>query len=195
MKLLQIDSSILGTQSASRELTAAIVARWRAAHPGIEIRYLDLAAEPLPHLSAISLAKGDVTEAARAERALQEFLAADVVVIGAPMYNFSIPSTLKAWIDRIAVAGRTFRYTAEGPVGLAGGKQVIVATSRGGAYSGTADGDFVEAYLRFQFRFLGIEDVSFVRAEGLAISAERREQGIAAAQAALAALPSLATAA
>ena len=122
MKLLHVDSSILGQNSASRELSAAIVARWQAAHPGLQVSYRDLDAMPLPHLSSGSLAGADSAEAADAERVMQEFLAADVVVIGAPMYNFGIPSTLKAWIDRITVAGRTFHYTETGPQGLAGGK-------------------------------------------------------------------------
>src|SRR5690606_29063030 len=131
MKLLHVDSSVLGDQSVSRELTAAIVTRWRAAMPGLEVTVRDLARDPLPHLSAASLAGEDALEAARAEAALREFLDADVVVIGAPMYNFGIPSTLKAWIDRLAVPGRTFRYTTGGPEGLAGGKRVIVVASAG----------------------------------------------------------------
>ena len=92
---------------------------------------------------------------------------ADVIVIGAPLYNFSLPSQLKAWIDRITVNGRTFRYTAQGPQGLAGGKQVIVAIARGGVYAPGAGTEFGESYLRFLFGFLGIADVTFVRAEGL----------------------------
>ena len=115
MKLLHIDSSILGENSASRELTAAIAARWQDATPGLQRQYRDLDRQPLPHLDGAALAKADPLAAAEAERVLAEFLAADVVVIGAPMYNFSVPSTLKAWIDRISVAGRTFRYTEKGP--------------------------------------------------------------------------------
>ena len=185
MKLLHIDSTILGENSASRTLTREIVSRWRAAHPRIQVKYLDLAAAELPHLSGGSLAQADQTEAARNAEALSDFLAADVVVLGAPTYNFSIPSQLKAWIDRITVAGKTFRYTASGPQGLAGGKQVIVAISRGGVYPPNAPGEFVESYLRFIFGFLGIEDVGFVRAEGLAISPEHRQTGLSAALAAI----------
>ena len=123
MKLLHLDSSILGDGSASRALSSAIVARWTRDVPGLEVLHRDLAGEhALPHLDGASLAKADPTEAARSARALEDFLAADIVVLGAPMYNFGIPSQLKAWIDRIAVAGKTFRYTAEGPLGLAGGK-------------------------------------------------------------------------
>ena len=182
MKLLQIDSSILGQNSASRELTAAIVARWQDAIPSLQRNYRDLDREPLPHLDGSALAKSNPVAAAEAERVLKEFLAADVVVIGAPMYNFSLPSTLKAWIDRIVVAGRTFRYTENGPQGLAGGKKVIVASTRGGIHSGAAS-DFVEPYLRFLFGFLGISDVEFVTAEGLAYSPEHRATALASARA------------
>jgi len=187
MKVLHIDSSILGEGSASRALTREIVGRLRAQHPDAEVTYLDLAAEALPHLSGKSLARSDETEAARNAAALDEFLAADVLVIGAPIYNFSIPSQLKAWIDRITVAGKTFRYTASGPEGLAGGKQVIVAMARGGLSGAQPQGEFGESYLKFLFAFLGIEDVRFVRAEGLAISPEHRAASLAAARAAIAA--------
>jgi len=119
MKLLHLDSSILGENSASRPIGAAVVARWHDAVPGLHVTYRDLAAKPLPHLSGGSLAGTDPAEAAEAERVMQEFLEADVLVVGAPMYNFGVPSTLKAWIDRVAVAGRTFRYAETGPQGLA----------------------------------------------------------------------------
>jgi FMN-dependent NADH-azoreductase len=184
MKLLHLDSSVLGAQSASRELTSAIVAAWQAVHPRGTVAYRDLAANALPHLDGAALAKADPGAAAEAERVLEEFLAADVVVVGAPMYNFAIPSQLKAWIDRVAVAGRTFRYTAEGPQGLAGGKRVIVASTRGGIHSG-APSDFVEPYLRQLFGFLGITDIEFVTAEGLAYSPEHRARAMAGALAAI----------
>ena len=182
MKLLHIDSSILGQNSASRELSAAIVARWQAATPGLHVTYRDLDAAPLPHLRSGSLAATDPAETAAAAQALQEFLDADVVVIGAPMYNFGIPSTLKAWIDRLAVAGKTFRYTDQGAQGLAGGKRVIVASARGGLHQG-APSDFQEPYLRFLFGFFGIDDIEFVRAEGLAISPGQRAAALEAAHA------------
>src|SRR5690606_29830593 len=150
MKLLHLDSSALGANSVSRELSAAIVAQWSAQHPGLKVEYRDLDAEPLPHLTGASLARSDATEAAAAKRVLEQFLAADVVVIGVPMYNFGIPSTLKAWIDRIAVAGRTFRYTETGPEGMAGGRTVIIASARGGLHTG-APTDFQEPYLRQVF--------------------------------------------
>lgn len=185
MNILQIDSSIQGAASASQVLTREIVAQYRAREPGAVVTRRDLAAEQLPHLSTAVLAQGDTTAAARDAAALQEFLAADVIVIGAPIYNFGIPSQLKAWIDRIAVAGRTFRYTAAGPEGLVRGKKVIVALTRGGVHSpGTAQ-EFGESYLRFLFGFLGIEDVSFVRAQGLSVSPEQRTAAMDAAVAAI----------
>ena len=184
MKLLHVDSSVLGQHSASRELSAAVVARWEAAFPGLEVSYRDLDVAPLPHLSGGSLAGADTAEATEAGRVMQEFLDADVVVIGAPMYNFGIPSTLKAWIDRIAVAGKTFRYTDTGPQGLAGGKKLILASSRGGFHQDNG-ADFQESYLRFLFGFLGITDVEIVRAEGLAVSPQHRVDSLAAAHASI----------
>lgn len=186
MKLLHIDSSALGAQSVTRELSAAIVARWQATVPGLAVDYRDLDANPLPHLSGGSLAKTDPLETRDAERVLAQFLAADIVVIGAPMYNFAIPSTLKAWIDRVTVAGKTFRYTEAGPVGLAGGKRVIVAIGSGGLHAGAAS-DFVAPYLGTVLGFMGIEDVEFVRAEGVAYSPQHRADAIATALAAIAA--------
>ena len=184
MKLLHVDSSILGQNSASRELSAAIVARWQDAVPGLQVTYRDLDATPLPHLSGGSLAGANAAEAAEAARVMQEFIDADVVVLGAPMYNFGIPSTLKAWIDRIAVAGKTFRYTESGPQGLAGGRKVILASSRGGFHQDSG-ADFQEPYLRFVLGFLGITDIEVVRAEGLAVSPQHRTDGLAAAHASI----------
>ncbi|KRG71098.1 FMN-dependent NADH-azoreductase [Pseudoxanthomonas dokdonensis] len=181
MKLLHIDSSALGAQSVSRELSAAIVARWADTVPGLEVIHRDLDSEPLPHLTGKSLAGADADEAART---LAQFQQADVLVIGAPMYNFSVPSTLKAWIDRIAVAGKTFRYTENGPEGLAGGKTVIIASARGGIHS-NAPTDFQEPFLRQVFGFLGITDIHFVRAEGIAYSPQHRTDAIAAALASI----------
>jgi FMN-dependent NADH-azoreductase len=176
MKLLHIDSSALGAHSVSRELTAAIVDAWKRREPGLEVTYRDLAANPLPHwlpvTDAASTPAGDP---------IAEFLAADVVVIGAPMYNFGIPSQLKAWIDRILVAGKTFQYTANGPEGLAGGRKIIIASARGGFYgndSGRADFDFQEDYLRHVFGFIGATDVEFVRAEGIGLGAEQRTKAL-----------------
>jgi FMN-dependent NADH-azoreductase len=182
MKLLHIDSSALGSHSVSRGLTADIVARLKSAHPGITVQYRDLSAQPLPHWAPVADA-GDPA-ALLGNEVMDEFLAADVIVLGAPMYNFGIPSQLKAWIDRIMVAGKTFRYTANGPEGLAGGKRVIVASSRGGFYGAGSAGaamDFQENYLRAVLGFVGITDVEFVRAEGIAVSAEHKEQALATA--------------
>ena len=196
MKLLQIDSSALGANSVSRLLTQRITAQWVASHPGTRVEVLDLAVDTPNHLNAQSLgfrfppnAAGLSDEQKRenavSERLVSQFLAADIVVIGAPMYNFSVPSQLKSWIDRVAQAGRTFRYTDKGPEGLAGGKTVIVASSRGGMYSANpalAFLDHQESYLRAVFGFLGITDLRFVRAEGIAMGPEARAQALAAAE-------------
>lgn len=186
MKLLHIDSSVLGENSASRSMTAAIVTRLRAEHPGIEVTRRDLAAQTLPHFTPV-LAEGHPCVARNGE-ILDEFLAADIVVIGAPMYNFTIPTQLKTWLDRVLIAGKTFRYTENGPEGLAGGKRVIIASSRGGIYSeGPAVAvDFQETYLKHVFGVIGIRDVEFVRAEGLNLGAEQRNAAMAQAYAQIA---------
>jgi FMN-dependent NADH-azoreductase len=183
MNVLHVDSSILGDASASRTLSGEIVRHLRASQADLEVTYRDLAAESLPHYSAASLAPGDDAQGAQDAVVLEEFLRADVIVIGAPLYNFSLPSQLKAWIDRITIKGRTFRYTAQGPQGLAGGKRLIVAITRGGVYAPDAGTEFAESYLRFLFNFLGITDVTFVRAEGLNVSPEVREQSLESARA------------
>jgi FMN-dependent NADH-azoreductase len=195
MKILHVDASILGESSVSRQLSAAIVARLRQAHPDAAVTYYDLGTQPIGHLTGAHLAaaQGRFAEnaslqqdVARGQQALEDFLAADIVVIGAPMYNFSVSSQLKAWIDRLAVAGKTFRYTEKGPQGLAGGRKVIVASSRGGFYgpdSPAASLDHQETYLRGIFGFFGVTDLSFVRAEGVNVSAEHREASLAAATA------------
>ncbi|RZJ14849.1 MAG: FMN-dependent NADH-azoreductase [Acidovorax sp.] len=193
MQLLHIDSAITGQQSVSRQLTARTVAAWQAAHPGTRVQYLDLATEAPSHLAAESLGfrtgQAAATDVERQQNALSEalvsqFLAADVIVIGAPLYNFSIPSQLKAWIDRIAQAGRTFKYTDKGPVGLAGGKTVIVASTRGGVYSSSEGGQAMEhqeSYLKVVFGFFGITDVRFVRAEGVGMGPDAKALAIASA--------------
>ncbi len=195
MPLLHVDSAITGAQSVSRQLTASTVAAWVAAHPGTTVQYLDLAEAAPSHLSAQSMGfrtgQAAATEAERAENALSEalvsqFLAADVIVIGAPLYNFSVPSQLKAWIDRLAQAGRTFQYTDKGPVGLAGGKTVIVASTRGSVYSTSEGGQAMEhqeSYLKVVFGFFGITDVRFVRAEGVAMGPDAKAAALASAQA------------
>jgi FMN-dependent NADH-azoreductase len=181
MKVLHIDSSILGDNSASRVLSREIVSRLQAEHPKAEVQYVDLAAAALPHMSGRSLAHLDADESARNAQVLSDFLAADAIVIGAPMYNFAIPTQLKAWIDRVVVAGKTFRYSASGPEGLAKGKRVIVALSRGSVYGPGSPAEFAESYLEHVFGFIGISNVEFVRAEGLALSPEHREKSMSAA--------------
>ena len=180
MNLLQVDSSAVGAHSVSRELSRAITDSLLREHPRASLTYRDLAADPLPHWAPAP----DAAQPAErgGSEALDEFLAADIVVVGAPMYNFSIPSTLKAWIDRLAVAGKTFRYTADGPQGLAGGKKVIVAATYGGLHPTASGRNFVEPYLRQVLGFLGIDDIDFVSAEGLAISPEHRANALEAAQ-------------
>jgi FMN-dependent NADH-azoreductase len=164
----------------SRRLTARIVEGIRSGSPDATITYRDLAKDALPHHALPHKAERDRAAAAAS---LEEFLDADVVVIGAPMYNFAIPSQLKAWIDALLIAGKTFQYTESGPQGLAGGKRVIVASSRGGVYSDgpAASIDYQETYLRHVLSFIGITDVEFVRAEGLAMGADARQQAIEAA--------------
>ncbi|MCW2335788.1 FMN-dependent NADH-azoreductase [Sphingobium sp. B2D3A] len=182
MTVLHIDSSIQGENSITRQISAAIVERLKAEQPGADVRYRDLAAQPLPHLTL----PGFGTDEAAA--VLAEFLDADTVVIGAPMYNFTISTQLKAWIDHIAVAGKTFRYDETGnAIGLAGDKRVIVALSRGGFYgAGTpaAAVEHAESYLRAVFGFIGITP-EFIVAEGAAAGPEHRAAGIEAALAAV----------
>jgi FMN-dependent NADH-azoreductase len=195
MKLLHIDSSVLGPHSVSRQVSAAIVERLRQATPGLDIAYRDLSSMPLAHLSAphLAAAQGAAPDAAfrddiaASQAVLQEFLAADIVVLGAPMYNFTIPSQLKAWIDRILVAGKTFKYSAQGAEGLAGDKRVIVAVSRGGFYgAGTpaAVGEHLETYLRWVFGFIGIANPEFISADGIQVGPQHREKALADALAA-----------
>ncbi len=196
MKLLHVDSSILGGHSVSRQLSAEIVAEWCKSRPDTKVEYLDLALNAPNHFGADAIAvKGiaqpEPTAAQRAENAVSEqlvsqFLAADVIVIGAPFYNFSIPTQLKAWIDRLAQPGRTFTYTDKGPTGLATGKTVIVASTRGGAYSTSEGGQAMEhqeSYLKVVFGFFGVTDVRIVRAEGLAMGEVPKAAALSAARA------------
>jgi len=169
--ILHIDASINGDNSASRQITRSLVDQLKGAQWGEEVVYRDLAADPLPHLTLDQFADSSV---------LDEFFAADTIVIGAPMYNFTLPTQLKAWIDRIVIAGKTFQYGANGPEGLAKGKRVIIALARGGFYnegSPAAALEHLETYLRGVFNFIGIEP-EFVAADGLAIGPEQREQSL-----------------
>ena len=201
MNILHIDASILGAQSITRDLSAAIVQQLQATHPDARVVYRDVVQQEIRHLTA-AIAGGfrpcgvstfdaaTLQEHQLSELLLQEFMASDVIVVGAPMYNFSVPTQLKAWLDRLAQAGRSFQYTERGPVGLAGGKRVIVASARGGFYAEgpLAHMDFQEGYLRAFFGFLGIDDVQFVRAEGASKAAEIRQAGIAKAKSAIGSL-------
>jgi FMN-dependent NADH-azoreductase len=172
--ILHIDSSINGDNSASRVISRSVIDQLTVERGGADVIHRDLVADPLPHLTLDAFADSSV---------LDEFLAADTVVIGAPMYNFSLPTQLKAWIDRLIVAGTTFRYTETGPQGLAGGKRVIVALARGGFYNEGSPAsalEHLETYLRGVFNFIGIEP-EFVAADGLNISAAQRKESISQA--------------
>lgn len=187
MQLLHIDSSIQGVASASRELSASVIERLRETNPAMTVVYRDLVAEPLDHVTLEGFASEESVEA------LSEFFEADVVVIGAGFYNFSIPSQLKAWLDRILVAGKTFSYTEQGPVGLVTGKRVIVTLTRGGIYSGDAPAaamEHGEGLLRAAFGLIGISP-EFIIAEGLAAGPEVKAAALASAHGQIAALAPL----
>ena len=201
MQLLHLDSSVLGTNSVSRALSAEIVARQIALHPEIKVVRRDLAADTALHLSGAHLAAwqgGSVEDAhlgadlAKGSAYIDELFAADIIVIGAPMYNFSIPSQLKAWIDRVVVAGKTFTYGANGAESLLPkNKKVLIASSRGGVYvKGTpaAALEHHETYLTGVLSFIGLSDVTIVRAEGIAFGAEAREAAMTQARQRIAAL-------
>ncbi len=171
MTILHIDASINGENSASRAISRSIVDQLSAADPQATIITRDLVTEPLPHLTLDAFADGSV---------LEEFLNAETIVIGAPMYNFTLPTQLKAWIDRIVIAGVTFRYTANGPEGLAKGKRVIIALARGGFYNEGSPAsalEHLETYLTGVFNFIGIEP-EFVTADGLSVSPEQRDESL-----------------
>jgi FMN-dependent NADH-azoreductase len=199
--LLLVTSSLLGDASQSRLIAREFVEAWRRKNPGAPLVERDLASATMPHLtqetlSAVATPAEKRNEAQRALAAfadslIEEVEAADTIVLTAPMYNFTIPSTLKAWLDHIARAGRTFRYGANGPEGLLKGKKVFVVTGRGGVYSGDSPAkafDFQEPYLRAILGFIGLTDVSFVHVEGLAISKDSAESGRARARQAIATL-------
>jgi FMN-dependent NADH-azoreductase len=199
MKLLHLDSSVLGPHSVSRQLSAAIVERLKTMTSALDITYRDLAAKPLGHLSGshLAAAQGVEPDAATAQditagqTVLNEFLAADVVVLGAAMYNFTIASQLKAWIDRILIVGKTFQYGEKGLEGLAANKRVIIAVSRGLQYGSgmpNAPGEHLVSYLRWIFGYMGIANPEFIVAEGTRMSPESRENSTEEALQATAAL-------
>lgn len=171
MKILHIDSSILGDQSVSRKLSEAAVARLRSLSPSPEVVYRDLAAAPIPHFSiGPGTGSGGPGDAEILNQVLDEVIEADVIVIGAPMYNFSVPSQLKSWLDALVVPGRTFNYSEAGVEGLLGSKRVVIASSRGGVYpadSAASALDHQESLLRGLLGFLGITRIEVVRAEGV----------------------------
>jgi FMN-dependent NADH-azoreductase len=177
MTILHVDSSITGENSVSRALSLASVTHLASLDPAANVVRRDLGTTPLPHFSLADYADLAVVD---------EFLAAQTIVIGAPMYNFGVPSQLKAWLDRVAIQGKTFRYSANGTEGLAGGRKVIIASSRGGIYSSGSPAtafDHQETYLQAFFGFLGITDITFIRAEGVAMGDEMRERALQTARA------------
>ncbi len=196
-KILVIESSARTQGSISRQLTAEFIGQWHAAHPADSVTVRDLARDPVPHLDATLLgswmtpaeqqSEAEQAALARSNLLTDELLAADVLVLASPMYNFGIPSTLKAWLDHVLRAGVTFKYTETGPQGLLSGKRAIVLTARGGIYAGGSM-DHQEPYLRQALAFIGIHDVRFVHAEGLNLGAEFLERGLAGAKAQLAEL-------
>jgi len=200
MQLLHLDSSVLGAASVSRQLSAQMVARQQALHAGVRVVVRDLAADPALHLSGAHMAafQGATTDDAtitadllKGNAYMDELFASDILVIGAPMYNLSIPTPLKAWIDRIAVSGKTFRYTANGPEGLLKNKKAFIASARGGVYSAGSPAaalEHQESYLLGLLAFIGVVDVTVVRAEGLAMGPEAKDAAIARALADIAAI-------
>ncbi len=187
-KILQIDASARGGQSESRRLTSEFIRRWRADNPEDVIIRRDIVDDPLPHINSLFLdgmmtPEGERTPEQqraidRSDELIRELLDADVLVLGVPMYNFGIPSTLKAWVDHISIAGRTFEYTADGPKGLVRNRPVYILSTRGGIY-GDSPMEHQTSYLKTLFGFLGITDVHIIQAEGLNISPENRDKSVA----------------
>ena len=190
--LLQIKSSLFAEGGQSSRLAERFVAAWNVAHPGGHVIVRDVAADPVPHLDALRFGAFVAKERTAAQQAvieysdrlIDELRCADVVVLGLPMYNLGVPSMLKAYFDHVARAGVTFRYTANGPVGLLQDKKAFVFAARGGMYQGTAL-DTQTPYVRNLLGFLGISDVEFVHAEGLAISEQRKREALAQAESAI----------
>ncbi|MEN5093218.1 FMN-dependent NADH-azoreductase [Pseudomonas protegens] len=194
-RVLIIESSARQQDSVSRQLTQTFIQQWQAAHPGDSISVRDLARNPVPHLDANLLggwmkpaeqrSAAEQDSLQRSNELTEELLAADVLVMAAPMYNFAIPSTLKAWLDHVLRAGVTFKYTDTGPQGLLTGKRAYVLTARGGIYAGSS-ADHQEPYLRQVMGFIGIHDVEFIHAEGLNLGGDFHEKGLNQANAKLA---------
>jgi len=194
-RVLIIESSARQQDSVSRQLTQTFIQQWQAAHPGDSITVRDLARNPVPHLDANLLggwmkpaeqrSAAEQDSLQRSNELTEQLLAADVLVMAAPMYNFAIPSTLKAWLDHVLRAGVTFKYTDTGPQGLLTGKRAYVLTARGGIYAGST-ADHQEPYLRQVMGFIGIHDVEFIHAEGLNLGGDFHEKGLNQANAKLA---------
>jgi FMN-dependent NADH-azoreductase len=195
--LLQLNTSIFSSSGQSSQLADEFVSAWRDTHPAAKVIVRDLPRDPIPHLTAERFGafvakpgeRSPDQEAvvAYSDALIDELRRADVIVLGLPMYNFGVPSMLKAYFDHIARAGITFRYTETGSVGLLTGKKAYVFATRGGLYAGTAL-DTQTAYVREFLRFVGIADVEFVYAEGLNISAASKQAGLARARRAVARL-------
>ena len=193
-RVLIIESSARQQDSVSRQLTQTFINQWKTAHPGDQITVRDLAVSPVPHLDINLLGgwmkpagqRSDIEESSleRSNQLTDELLAADVLVMAAPMYNFAIPSTLKAWLDHVLRAGVTFKYTDTGPQGLLSGKRAYVLTARGGIYAGST-ADHQEPYLRQVMAFIGIHDVTFIHAEGMNLGGDFQEKGLNQANAKL----------
>ncbi len=200
MNILHLDSSVTGPNSVSRPLTQDAAEKLKAANPGATYIYRDLVKDTLRHYTAVLRTHGadspDHTPEQKHEletgnKILDEFMAADTILIGAPMYNFGIPSQLKAWIDLICVAGTTFKYGTQGPEGLCGGKKVIVISTRGGQYgpgSPFEPFDHQAKYLKDVFTFLGVTDFTVISAEGIAMGPEKATEAVNAAKAKIAEL-------
>ena len=192
--VLIIESSARQQDSFSRELTQQFISHWKTLHPADRLTTRDVAVNPVPHLDADLLggwmkpeAQRNAAEQASLQRSNEltdELLAADVLVLAAPMYNFAIPSTLKAWLDHVLRAGLTFKYTDTGPQGLLAGKKAYVLTARGGIYAGST-ADHQEPYLRQVLAFVGIHDVTFIHAEGMNLGGDFQEKGLNQAKARL----------
>lgn len=194
-RVLIIESSARQQDSVSRQLTQQFISQWQAAHPADEITVRDLAINPVPHLDSTLLGgwmkaaeqRNEIEQQAleRSNQLTDELVASDVLVLAAPMYNFAIPSTLKAWLDHVLRAGVTFKYGETGPQGLLTGKRAYVLTARGGIYAGSSL-DHQEPYLRQVLGFVGIHDVTFIHAEGLNMGGDFLEKGLNQAKAKLA---------
>ncbi|MDB6048790.1 MAG: azoR2 [Pseudomonas sp.] len=194
-RVLIIESSARQQDSVSRQLTKQFIGQWQAAHPADQITVRDLATQPVPHLDSTLMGgwmkpadqRNEAEQYAlqRSDLLTNELVAADVLVLAAPMYNFAIPSTLKAWFDHVLRAGVTFKYGETGPQGLLLGKRAFVLTARGGIYAGSSL-DHQEPYLRQVLGFVGIHDVTFIHAEGLNLGGDFLEKGLNQAKAKLA---------